>query len=164
MFGMSFQIFFFRLMVWTKSECYSRSERNSEHFYLLQNGSERNKKILSVFLFYQIQMVRKGISSIFICSRMVCNEITRFWVFFSSTKWFGTEFQAFSSSAKLFWTKLKNLECFSLLGNGWERNSEFFYLPRNGSEVGTEFWAFPFRGTGGISTEWIKISNRWYGR
>jgi hypothetical protein len=108
-------------------------KRNSEHFYILQNGSERNDRILSVFLFYQ--MVRKWISSIFIFWRIVCNERTKFLVFSSSTIWFRTEFQAFFlSSAKLFWTKLRNSECCSLLGNGSERNSELFYLPRNGSE------------------------------
>jgi hypothetical protein len=45
-------------------------------------------------------MVQKGIPGIFIFCRMVWNEITKFRVFFFSTKEFGAEFQAFLSSAE----------------------------------------------------------------
>ncbi len=41
-------------------------ERNSEHIYLQQNGSEWNYKVLSVFLFYEI--VQNGIPSFFVSS------------------------------------------------------------------------------------------------
>ncbi len=57
---------------------------------------------------------------------MVRNKITKFRMFFSTTKWFGTEFPAFSSFADCFGIKLRSSECVSILQNGSERNSELF--------------------------------------
>jgi hypothetical protein len=57
---------------------------------------------------------------------MVRNKITKFRMFFSSTKWFGTEFRAFSSFADCFGIKLRSSECVSLQQNSSERNSELF--------------------------------------
>ncbi len=52
-------------------------ERNSEYFSLLRNDLEWNP---SIFIFHVI----------------LENEITKFWDFFSSMKWFGMEFRGFS--------------------------------------------------------------------
>jgi hypothetical protein len=70
------------------------SEKNSECFSHLRNCSEQNSKH-----FYSPR-------------NLVWNKIMRFGVFFSPTKWFGTEFRA------------------------------FFYLPRKGSERNSECFLF----------------------
>ncbi len=50
-------------------------------------------------------MAQNGILSIFIFPGMVWNGITKFRLFFSSMKWFGTEVRAFLSSAEWLGTE-----------------------------------------------------------
>ena len=96
----------------------------------------------------------------FLFSKIIWNEIprflfckTEFWVYFSDSKWLGTEFQVFSlvrngseveipsvfSYAKWLRTEFR---VFSLMRNGSERNLECFSLQRNGSERNSECFQF----------------------
>ncbi len=89
------------------NKCFSKAIR-------VWNGMEFLEKMFfkghpSVLLFCEI--VWNGIPSLCIFRGMAQNEVTKFWVFFSSTKCFGTEFQAFY-----------------LPRNGSERYSEHFPL------------------------------------
>ncbi len=135
-------------------------EQNSECFSLLQNVSERN-------------------SELFVFRGIVRNEITKFGVFFSSMKLFGTEFRAFLSSAEMvqhkmtkFWVFFFFMKCletefwtfYCLSQNGSERNyanlsvSLFYAMLRNGIP---SFFYLPRNSRIPMvyrsATEWIKI-------
>ncbi len=68
----SSSVFLCPWMVWF-SLLQNGSERNSEHFFLPRNGSERIYKVPSVFLFYE--MVRNRFLSFFIFREIARNVI-----------------------------------------------------------------------------------------
>ncbi len=72
-------------------------------------------------------------TSVFICSWMVRNKITKFRMFFFSMKWFETEFPTFLSSAE--WL-VSEFRAFSVLQNrrkfdAINQNFRLFSVPRN---------------------------------
>ncbi len=131
--------FFFPLMVWTKSECFS----------LLQYSSER---MLSIFIF----------------CRMVRNEITKFWVFFFLPNGSERNFEHFYLLQNGLQRNKKILSVF-LFSHGVEQNSEHFLSStklfwtrlRNSAcsrkWFGTKFWAF-LSSEEWLGTEFIAFS------
>jgi hypothetical protein len=83
-----------------KASC--KHYRKFQNFFLSLNGSDKNSERVSL-----LRNGWNGIPSIFIFHGMVQNEIIKFQVFFSSAKWFGTEFWAVLSSVKWFGTEFR---------------------------------------------------------
>jgi hypothetical protein len=120
------------------------------YFSLSLNGSERVSKVFSfaywfrkkfrVFFSSLIKKFGKEFRGFFFC-RMVCNIITKFPVFFSSTKWF----PSICIFRGMFRTKLRSYKCFSLLRNGLEQNSKLFNLLQTGSERNYECFSLAKR-------------------
>ena len=105
---------------------------------------EGNYEVPSVFLFYE--MIRNAITSNYIFGVMVWNEITKYEVCFSSTKWFGTEFRDFSS-AKCLRTKF-HLFCVPRKKNflGKRQPNRDCTCPKNTSQIyQTKLVFLPYR-------------------
>ncbi len=98
------------------------------------------------FVFYCIKNGSKEFRAFFIFRGMVRNKITKFWVFFSSTKWFGTKFWA-------FFYLLRNgseLARFPIFYSGWNLSRlvpQFKWLDRRGIYTVSTLWANTFKGT-----------------
>jgi hypothetical protein len=80
-------------------------------FFSSKNGSEWNSEVFLIQKWFGTQlrwffreMVRNGISRVFLFREMVGNKIPRV---FSSEKWLGTEFRGFFSSKKWFGTEFR---------------------------------------------------------